>query len=222
MAYVLYTSGSTGTPKGVTLTHANALCFLDWCADTFGAEPGRRFASHAPFHFDLSVFDLYACCRAGGTLVLVGEELGKDPARLGDFLADRRIDVWYSAPSILALLAGYGRIDRPGLTPPRLVLFAGEVFPIKHLRGPPPALARRDAVEPLRADRDERLHGLPRSPTRSPTTGTSRSRSAAACPPLRARVVDEQGPRRAGRGRVGELLDRRPRRDAGLLRPAPT
>ena len=37
--------------------------------------------------------------------MLIGEDLGKDPGRLGEFLAERRIDVWYSAPSILALLA---------------------------------------------------------------------------------------------------------------------
>ena len=69
------------------LSHANAFCFLDWCAATFDLRPGDRFGAHAPFHFDLSVFDLYACCRAGGTLVLVGEALGKDPARLKALLS---------------------------------------------------------------------------------------------------------------------------------------
>ncbi|WP_145277395.1 amino acid adenylation domain-containing protein [Tautonia plasticadhaerens] len=204
VAYILYTSGSTGTPKGVTLSHANALCFLDWCASAFGVEPGRRFASHAPFHFDLSVFDLYACCRAGGTLVLVGEGLGKDPARLGDFLTDRAIDVWYSAPSILALLSEYGRIDRPGLTPPRLVLFAGEVFPIAHLRrlrrlwpyatlwnlyGPTETnvCTAHRIPEAIADDRDE---PFPIGPV---------------CPPLRARVVDEQGDD-VPDGDEGELL----------------
>src|SRR5690606_701549 len=100
-----YTSGSTGKPKGVMLTHANADCFLGWCFATLPIPEGGRFSSHAPFHFDLSVFDLYASCVAGGTLVLVGEALGKDPVRLGEFLAERRVDAWYSAPSILALLA---------------------------------------------------------------------------------------------------------------------
>lgn len=203
-AYILYTSGSTGRPKGVTLSHANAFCFLDWCAGAFGREPGERFSSHAPFHFDLSVFDLYACARAAGTLVLVGESLGKDPKHLGDFLADRRIDVWYSAPSILALLTEYGRIDRPGFRAPRLVLFAGEVFPLrplKKLRAIWPESTMWNLYGPTETNvctaykvprelAEDRADPLPIGPV---------------CPPLRARVVDEEG-RDVAAGACGELL----------------
>ena len=102
-----------------------------------GARPWSdddRFSSHAPLHFDLSVFDLFAACRNAATLVLIGEGLGKDPCRLGDFLAEREISVWYSAPSILALMAERGGLGRLGSHAPRLVLFAGEVFPIRSLR----------------------------------------------------------------------------------------
>ncbi|RUL81628.1 D-alanine--poly(phosphoribitol) ligase [Tautonia sociabilis] len=209
VAYILYTSGSTGTPKGVTLTHRNALCFLDWCVSAFGAEPGRRFASHAPFHFDLSVFDLYASCRSGGTLVLIGEALGKDPIRLGDFLAGRRIDVWYSAPSILALLADHGRLDREGLSPPRLVLFAGEVFPIRPLR-------RLRSIWPhatfwnLYGPTETNVCTAYRIPETIDPDRDEPFPIGYVCSPLRARVVDEQGDD-VPEGDRGELLIAGPR-----------
>ena len=41
---------------------------------------------------------------------------------------------WYSAPSILSLLAQYGNLPRYDYAELRMVLFAGEVFPVKHLR----------------------------------------------------------------------------------------
>jgi acyl-coenzyme A synthetase/AMP-(fatty) acid ligase len=42
--------------------------------------------------------------------------------------------VWYSAPSILAALAQYGKLERHRFAALRSVLFAGEVFPVRHLR----------------------------------------------------------------------------------------
>ncbi len=134
VAYILYTSGSTGKPKGVVHTHKSALSFIDWCSEVFEPVPDDRFSSHAPFHFDLSILDIYVPLKHGATLVLVGEEIGKQPLRLGPLIAERRITVWYSTPSILRLLAEYGRLDQLDCSTLRFVLFAGEVFPVKHLR----------------------------------------------------------------------------------------
>jgi amino acid adenylation domain-containing protein len=204
LAYILYTSGSTGQPKGVMHSHAGAFTFLDWCARTLVTAPDDRFAAHAPFHFDLSVFDLFVSCRNAATLVLIGERLGREPARLGAFLAERRLTVWYSAPSILALLAEHGGLDRPLATAPRLVLFAGEVFPIASLRqlrslwpatefwnlyGPTETnvCTAYPAPQTIALDRADPL-----------PIGT-------VCPPLRARVVDEAGHDVAA-GTLGELV----------------
>ena len=77
LAYILYTSGSTGTPKGVMLTHGNAVSFVDWCSSVFCPTPDDRFSSHAPFHFDLSVLDLYVALKHGASVHLISETLGK-------------------------------------------------------------------------------------------------------------------------------------------------
>jgi amino acid adenylation domain-containing protein len=134
LAYILYTSGSTGRPKGVMLSHGNAACFIDWCSGVFTPNEHDRFSSHAPFHFDLSILDIYVSLKHGATLVLVEEQLGKEPGRLAPWIAEKKITVWYSAPSILSLLAQFGKLEQHDYSSLRLVLFAGEVFPIKHLR----------------------------------------------------------------------------------------
>jgi acyl-coenzyme A synthetase/AMP-(fatty) acid ligase len=67
-------------------------------------------------------------------LVIVEEHLGKEPARLAPWIAEKGITVWYSTPSILSLMAQFGKLDERSYQDLRLVLFAGEVFPIKFLR----------------------------------------------------------------------------------------
>jgi amino acid adenylation domain-containing protein len=134
LAYILYTSGSTGVPKGVKLTHRNACAFVDWCSDEYQPTPEDRFSSHAPFHFDLSVLDLYVSLKHGSALYLVSEQLGKTPQELAAFIAANRLTMWYSTPSILSLLAQFGALDKQDCSSLRVVNFAGEVFPVKHLR----------------------------------------------------------------------------------------
>jgi amino acid adenylation domain-containing protein len=133
-AYILYTSGSTGRPKGVVISHRAAVSFVDWCSAIFAPTPEDRFSSHAPFHFDLSIHDLYVSLKHGASVVLVGEELGKDPRRLAALIEAERLTIWYSTPSILSLLEEHGRLDRHDARSLRYVLFAGEVFPIPRLR----------------------------------------------------------------------------------------
>ena len=134
LAYILYTSGSTGHPKGVMLTHANALAFVDWCSEVFAPHENDRFSSHAPFHFDLSILDIYVSLKHGARLVLIGEEAGKQPKELAALISREKISVWYSTPSILRLLLESKDAAHQDYSALRYVFFAGEVFPIKHLR----------------------------------------------------------------------------------------
>ncbi len=134
LAYILYTSGSTGAPKGVMISHRTIFTFVNWCRDTFRLTADDRMTSHAPLHFDLSTFDIYATIQAGATLVLVGENLSALPVQLAALLQNERITITYLVPSILSLMVNYGNLGKHDLSRLRAVLFAGEVFPMKYLR----------------------------------------------------------------------------------------
>lgn len=204
LAYILYTSGSTGRPKGVMLSHRNATSFVDWCSEAFEPTGADRFSSHAPFHFDLSILDIYVALKHGGTLVLIGEELGKDPARLAPLIAEKRLTIWYSAPSILSLLAQFGKLERFDYSALRMVLFAGEVFPIKHLRA-------LKALWP--APRYFNLYGPTETnvctyyevPAAIPEDRTQPYPIGKVCSNLCGRVVDETG-QDVALGEEGELI----------------
>jgi clorobiocin biosynthesis protein CloN4 len=134
LAYILYTSGSTGTPKGVCISHRNALSFVEGAADELGADESDRLSNHAPFHFDLSVLDLYVAFMAGASVHLIPDGLSYVPDRLVGFLVEHEITVWYSVPSALILMMEQGGLlDVPSM-PTRAFLFAGEPFPTIHLR----------------------------------------------------------------------------------------
>ncbi|MCA2718480.1 non-ribosomal peptide synthetase [Microcystis sp. M169S2] len=92
LGYVIYTSGSTGQPKGVMMGQL-ALCNLIlWQLQNTTVTNEAKTLQFAPISFDVSFQEIFATLSAGGTLVLITEELRRDTSALLDFLEKQAIE----------------------------------------------------------------------------------------------------------------------------------
>ena len=133
MAVILYTSGSTGYPKGVALTHNALNNFSNWAIKTFDITTEDRIASLAPFHFDLSIFDLFSSLSSGASIHFIPPLLTMSPSRLTNWLSENKITTWYTVPSLLSFILLKGSLKTTPLPDLKKLLFAGEVFPTAQL-----------------------------------------------------------------------------------------
>ncbi|MCA1652892.1 MAG: amino acid adenylation domain-containing protein [Sphingomicrobium sp.] len=126
IAYLLFTSGSTGRPKGVPVTHANANAFLDFAAAHYGITHEDRFSQTFDQTFDLSIFDLFLAWEKGATVYALQPLDLIAPAR---FIARNALTVWFSVPSIPALMRKKNTLKPDALPSLRISLFCGEPLP---------------------------------------------------------------------------------------------
>ena len=120
LCYIVYTSGSTGRPKGVMVEHRNAWSLVNAEAEVYGVRPDDRVYQGASLSFDLSVEEIWLAFRAGATLVAATPEMACAGPDLSRFLAERRVTVLSTVPTLLSVLD----TDMPTL---RLLILGGEV-----------------------------------------------------------------------------------------------
>lgn len=131
--YSIFTSGSTGTPKGVVIAHRGVIDYIDWAVDTFGIGSETVIGNQAPFYFDNSTLDIYLMYATGATLDIIPESCFAFPAKLVDYLNEKRVTFVFWVPFVLVNVANMDILSRKKPEFLKDVFFAGEVMPNKHL-----------------------------------------------------------------------------------------
>ncbi len=131
--YVNFTSGSTGMPKGVVVGHASVIDFIDVFTDTFKITENDVIANQAPFDFDVSVKDIYSGLYTGATVVLIPREYFTNPMQLMDYLCDNKVTVIIWAVTAMCFVSIMNGFDYKTPDRLRMVMFSGEVMPVKQL-----------------------------------------------------------------------------------------
>ena len=105
LVYVLFTSGSTGRPKGVAMGVAPLAHLTAWHAAHPRLGQPARTLQFAPLSFDVHFQEIATTLATGGTLVLVSDEVRRDPARLRAALVEQRVQRLYLPYVALQMLA---------------------------------------------------------------------------------------------------------------------
>ncbi|GAB1510973.1 amino acid adenylation domain-containing protein [Actinophytocola sp. KF-1] len=92
LACLLYTSGSTGTPKGCAMPHRALVNLLNWQATDGGLGEPARVLQFTALTFDVSIQEIFGTLAVGGTVVMVDDQVRRDPVALLDFLCSARVE----------------------------------------------------------------------------------------------------------------------------------
>lgn len=131
--YVNFTSGSTGIPKGVAVCHRSVIEFISHFVPLFGINEKDVIANQAPFDFDVSVKDIYSGLYSGAQVQLVPRKYFTNPMKLMDYLCDYNATVLIWAVSAMCFVSIMNALDYRTPETVRMVMFSGEVMPVKQL-----------------------------------------------------------------------------------------
>lgn len=131
--YILFTSGSTGIPKGVIVNQRNVIDYIRWITDAYNLNKTNVFANQAQFYFDLSVQDIFLPIFNGSKTIIINNRLFAMPIRVWKIMLKYRVNSIMWIPSAISLFANYDIFSKVEPLFLRVVLFCGEVMPMKQL-----------------------------------------------------------------------------------------
>lgn len=138
LAYVIYTSGSTGKPKGVMIEHRSVVNRLHWMQQAYPIDERDVLLQKTPYHFDVSVWELFWGLLEGASLCLLRPRGERAPQSLLETIRKHRVTVLHFVPSMLSVFLEYldGRPEKVSgaLSSLRRVFASGEALSPAHVR----------------------------------------------------------------------------------------
>lgn len=130
LAYVIYTSGSTGKPKGVQIPHRAVVNMVDSMRREPGLTEADTVLAKTRVSFDMSVFELFLPLVVGARLVIAGDEVVADGARLSQMLVTCGATAMVATPATWVMLIEAGWQGQSGFK-----IFCGGEAMSRHLAG---------------------------------------------------------------------------------------
>lgn len=131
--YGIFTSGSTGKPKCIVVSHKSVIDFIGHFSRTFNFTDKDIVGNQAPFDFDVSVKDIYSGLCTGASVAIIPREYFSNPTVLMDYISAQRCTVLIWAVSAMCFVSIMNGLQYKTPVSVRLVMFSGEVMPIKQL-----------------------------------------------------------------------------------------
>ena len=128
-AYVLYTSGSTGQPKGVISAHRASINRFEWMWLLYPFAKGEVCCQKTSLSFGDSIWEIFGPLLQGVPLVLIPDEVVKDPRVFIATLSAHKVTRLILVPSLLRVILETSENLAQQLKNLRYCVCSGETLP---------------------------------------------------------------------------------------------